>query len=84
MSSSPNSAHRVSDTEILDFASTWVPFGGGTDEEIFINFGLGADEYFDRLIKILEKGRTRSGLDLQQVIKLARMRRATPPEQTLM
>jgi len=38
---------------MLDFARRWAPFGGGEPEDIFVEFGLPADTYFERLRNFL-------------------------------
>lgn len=40
--------------EILDFARRWLPYGGGTAEDILVEFGIGEREYFRRLGEILD------------------------------
>ncbi|PYE17988.1 uncharacterized protein DUF3263 [Williamsia limnetica] len=40
--------------EILDFARRWYPYGGGTAEDILVEFGIGEREYFRRLSGILD------------------------------
>lgn len=55
----------------------------GSDEDIFIRFGIGPNEYFSRLIKSV-KEKPCSGIDLQKLIKLARKRLHSPPEPTSM
>ncbi|MCK0089235.1 hypothetical protein MWU77_00380 [Rhodococcus sp. F64268] len=69
--------------EILEFAVKWLPFGGGSDEDIFVRFGIGPEEYFSRLIEAINTSSC-SKIDAQQVIALAHSRRRLPPEHTLM
>jgi 2-phospho-L-lactate guanylyltransferase len=38
---------------MLRFARQWTPFGGGSDEEIFVEFGITPRAYFERLIELL-------------------------------
>ncbi len=40
--------------ELLAFAKIWIPYGGGSDEEILVNFGLRRDQYLRRLRSILD------------------------------
>ncbi|ORM33444.1 DUF3263 domain-containing protein [Williamsia sp. 1135] len=40
--------------EILDFARRWYPYGGGTAEDILVEFGIAEREYFRRLSDILD------------------------------
>jgi Protein of unknown function (DUF3263) len=46
----PNSV----DQAILTFGKTWSGYGGGSDEDIYIEFGLGAKSYFERLRGLLD------------------------------
>lgn len=38
---------------ILAFARRWYPYGGGTPEDILVEFGIDEREYFRRLQEIL-------------------------------
>jgi len=69
--------------DILNFAVKWLPYGGGSDEEIFIRFGIGPDEYFSRIISAM-KANNCDAANIQTVIALAHTRRRLPPEPTLM
>lgn len=40
--------------ELLDFAQRWYPYGGGTAEDILVEFGISAHEYFRRLSEIID------------------------------
>lgn len=42
------------DHEILTFGRTWRMYGGGSDEDIYVAFGVNARTYFQRLRRILE------------------------------
>ncbi|MCF8786225.1 MULTISPECIES: DUF3263 domain-containing protein [Rhodococcus] len=42
-------------TAIVDFAQKWRHWGGGSDADIFVEFGLTPAQYFRRLQQILEK-----------------------------
>ena len=44
-------ARRIdrADHELLTFAISWLPYGGGPDDEILVNFGLSKQSYLDRL-----------------------------------
>ncbi|QYB00259.1 DUF3263 domain-containing protein (plasmid) [Rhodococcus sp. USK10] len=46
------SAHRPA-TDVLNFAMKWRHWGGGYDEDIFVNFGLSPHQYFWRLRQLL-------------------------------
>lgn len=41
--------------EIVDFARRWYPYGGGTAEDILVEFGIGEREYFRRLAEIIDR-----------------------------
>ncbi|CAM3105010.1 hypothetical protein DFJ75_3667 [Williamsia muralis] len=41
---------------LLEFAERWYPFGGGSAEDIFVEFGLTVDAYFERLSDALGAG----------------------------
>ncbi|MGV8872805.1 MAG: DUF3263 domain-containing protein [Rhodococcus sp. (in: high G+C Gram-positive bacteria)] len=51
----------INDTRdlMVEFASTWARFGGGTTEDIFVTFGLSPDKYYQRLYDLV---RTSPGL----------------------
>ncbi|QHE70802.1 hypothetical protein GFS60_04393 [Rhodococcus sp. WAY2] len=38
---------------ILSFALQWQHYGGGSNEDIYVNFGLSPRQYFMRLLRIL-------------------------------
>ncbi|WP_232433530.1 DUF3263 domain-containing protein [Rhodococcus sp. AW25M09] len=42
------------DHEILDFGRTWQGYGGGSDEDIYVAFGVDAPTYFQRLRRVLD------------------------------
>lgn len=44
----------VDHAEMLDFARRWYPYGGGTAEDILVEFGIGEREYFRRLTEIID------------------------------
>ncbi|MFW0789563.1 DUF3263 domain-containing protein [Gordonia sp. CPCC 205333] len=39
--------------ELIDFARRWAPYGGGSDEDILVQFGISEHEYFRRLREAL-------------------------------
>lgn len=46
--------HRDTEAEFLiEFASRWAPYGGATDEEILVHFGLTRPRFIERLWKII-------------------------------
>ncbi|WP_072803771.1 DUF3263 domain-containing protein [Rhodococcoides yunnanense] len=42
------------DAAILTFARSWYGYGGGSAEDIYVEFGLPARTYFERLRQILD------------------------------
>lgn len=48
----------VGSNDIVDmvrFALRWLPFGGGSDMDIFVEFGTPASEFYRRLAVILRR-----------------------------
>ena len=45
--------HSV-DHESLTYGRTWRGYGGGSDEDIYVAFGVDARTYFQRLRRILD------------------------------
>ncbi|MGW5153366.1 DUF3263 domain-containing protein [Rhodococcus koreensis] len=45
----------TSETDLIDFAIKWRHWGGGTPEDIFLEFGLSSEQYFSRLATALER-----------------------------
>jgi hypothetical protein len=46
--------HRDTDAEFLiEFASRWAPYGGPSDEEILVHFGLTRPSFIERLWQII-------------------------------
>ena len=44
------------DTEaerLIEFASMWIPFGGATEEEILVHFGMTKRRFIERLWQVL-------------------------------
>ncbi|WP_030173773.1 MULTISPECIES: hypothetical protein [Actinomycetes] len=41
---------------LVEFAEQWYPFGGGSAEDIFVEFGLTPETYFERLSDALDVG----------------------------
>lgn len=41
---------------LVEFAEQWYPFGGGSAEDIFVEFGLTPEAYFERLSDALDVG----------------------------
>ncbi|MFF1946317.1 DUF3263 domain-containing protein [Rhodococcus qingshengii] len=47
----------LEDRHLLDFARKWAPYGGPSADEIFVNFGMSNDRYWQRLREALETNR---------------------------
>ena len=60
---------RSERARLVGFAVRWLPFGGGSAEEIFVEFGLTQPAYLERLAQALQAGdvpvseATRAGLE---------------------
>lgn len=48
---------------LVEFAEIWLPYGGGSREDIFVTFGLTEDQYFQRLCDLLTFQSLAVGLD---------------------
>ena len=44
------------ETDIIDFARRWRHWGGGSESDIFVEFGLTSREYFQRLEALVNRG----------------------------
>jgi hypothetical protein len=65
----------TSETDLVDFAIKWRHWGGGTAEDIFLEFGLSSDQFFSRLATALTPdGRMCPDIDLAPDL-LAQLRR---------
>ncbi|OZE26827.1 DUF3263 domain-containing protein [Rhodococcus sp. 05-2254-6] len=62
-----------SDRAILDFALKWLPWGGGSDEDIMVGFGLSAVQFYSRLQAFLDSGARPQDLNETKVIELYRL-----------
>ena len=47
---------------ILAFGRSWYKYGGGSEEDIYVQFGLSARSYFERLAVLLDRPAA-SGID---------------------
>ncbi|PBC52109.1 hypothetical protein CJ179_01540 [Rhodococcus sp. ACS1] len=46
--------HRSPEAELLiAFASKWAPYGGATEAEIFVHFGMTSHRFIDRLWQVV-------------------------------
>ncbi len=64
--------------QVIQFANTWQPYGGASDEEIFVNFGMTRDRFFQKLWHCM----TRVGLDREIATELADPYRMFHPQFT--
>ncbi|MBV6760262.1 DUF3263 domain-containing protein [Rhodococcus opacus] len=68
-------------TEILAFAVKWAPYAGG-DEQVLPTFGLSVEEYYRRLLQLLDSPAARS-VDSSTITRIRHQcmqRLATTPE----
>ncbi|WP_109335985.1 hypothetical protein [Rhodococcus oxybenzonivorans] len=45
------------DRALVCTALAWAPYGGATDEDLFVNFGLSTDEFYNRVRAALDRDR---------------------------
>ena len=58
---------------ILAFGRSWYKYGGGSEEDIYVQFGLSARSYFERLAVLLDHARLElQGRCVQETGGLAR------------
>jgi hypothetical protein len=43
------------DHDLLTFAIRWLPYGGGPDDEIFINFGMTRQRDLEQLHEVIQR-----------------------------
>ncbi|WP_397517952.1 DUF3263 domain-containing protein [Rhodococcus opacus] len=55
-------------TEILTFAATWAPYDGG-DEHVLPTFGISLDEYYRRVLHLLDTPAARS-IDPSTILRI--------------
>ncbi|WAM18978.1 hypothetical protein OYT95_41100 (plasmid) [Rhodococcus sp. JS3073] len=59
--------HPDSEAELLiEFASIWAPYGGATEEEILVNFGMTKHRFIERLWLVIAE----SNCDLEEIRNL--------------
>lgn len=51
---------------MVDFATRWLPYGGGSEEDIIVGFGIGTTEFFTRLRAALDDEAITDNLDRAQ------------------
>jgi hypothetical protein len=45
------------DHDLLTFAISWLPYGGGPEDEILVNFGMTKRRYVNRLREVVDRQR---------------------------
>ncbi len=45
------------DHELLTFAISWLPYGGGPEDEMLVNFGMTKRRYLNRLREVVDRQR---------------------------
>ena len=70
----------TNDAAMLEYAVRWRHWNGGSDEDIYVAFGINAPQYFQRVRRILT-GPNRGTLDADVVAELMEVcnRRVLPP-----
>jgi hypothetical protein len=70
----------TNDAAMLEHAIKWRHWNGGPDEDIFVEFGISAPQYFQRIRRILT-GSGRAAVDAAVVAELMDVcnRRVLPP-----
>lgn len=64
----------MSDTaHLIAFARVWSHYGGGSAEDIFVEFGLTENEYFTRLDKVLRKRSPDISLAADELARIKRV-----------
>lgn len=46
----------VESQRLLEFAAVWAPYGGTSEEDILVNFGMTTDRFVERLWQVLHCG----------------------------
>lgn len=72
----PRMHHRIEthvheDDDIIAFARSWAPWGGGSSEDILVEFGLREAEYFERLRLALARPGATASLKPAQLEQLS-------------
>jgi hypothetical protein len=60
----------------IEFARAWIPYGGATDEDIFVSFGMTRT----RFVQMLRHFIVEAGLDAETVRELADTYPYSPPQ----
>jgi hypothetical protein len=70
----------TNEAAMLEHAVRWRHWNGGSDEDIFVEFGISAPQYFQRVRRILT-GSNRGTLDADVVAEVMEVcnRRVLPP-----
>jgi hypothetical protein len=65
---------------MVAFAKVWAPYGGGSQADIFVTFGLTVEQYFTRLAMLLGSSAA-AGMSLTQhrtILQVCAQRLAYP------
>ncbi|MGW5151502.1 hypothetical protein [Rhodococcus koreensis] len=54
---------------LIEFASMWAPFGGATEEEILVHFGMTTHRFLERLWQVIAESECAE----EEVVGLARI-----------
>lgn len=68
------------DRDMVAFAKVWAPYGGGSQADIFVTFGLTVEQYFTRLAMLLGSSAA-AGMSLTQhrtILQVCAQRLAYP------
>ncbi|EME67310.1 hypothetical protein G352_00457 [Rhodococcus ruber BKS 20-38] len=78
----PPSAAGLAGTEctrMIECATQWLPFGGVPREDIFVQFGIGARQFYERLSVIVEDKRFELRFSLRcELLELCRTQLSSP------
>lgn len=77
-----NQSLSADQLRMLDFAIRWLPFGGGSPGDIFLEFGLSEKKFYDRLLTLITHRSVASGFEENLVeslidVSTARLTRVT-------
>ncbi|RYF57726.1 MAG: hypothetical protein EOO27_14680 [Comamonadaceae bacterium] len=51
----PRKHHDSEAERLIDFASLWAPYGGPSEEEILVEFGMTASRFVERLWQVVSE-----------------------------
>lgn len=68
---------------LLEFAIRWLPFGGGSPGDIFLEFGLSEKKYYDRLLTLITQRSVARSFDedvVESLIDVSKARLTGAPD----